>query len=553
MNQSPGMASDLATLLLCCGDNDLALLAQPLRRLSPKFGLHPVVQHVGHHLSSCPLLVAEFVEQLVATFSARPYGDVQADLAAAVLVAANVQLESTTSVPELEARVLRVMSDRAAKTDLEVLSFAVATLRRPFIQRAKFLGLEICASPLSLKGEKQVDNAGSNIDLENLSRLVQAHLGKMPLLSEFFSKVEEEKQKLGRVNILIAGKTGVGKSTLINAIFGENVATTGAGRPVTEEIKWYEPVGLPVRLCDTKGLELADFRKILADLESEIERSMASGKVEDRIHFLWLCVAEPSARVEEGEIQLVKLCARHGIPTIVVLTKALGPRSFGARVRELIPEARNVIRVLAEEWDDDPPRPRFGLPDLIRATSDLLPEATKSAFEAAQRVLLDRKRARALDTVRAAAASAALSAAVPIPVADAMAVLSVNVGMIVSVSAIMGVQMSRGNIQTIAGSMLGAMAVAGGGRLIAGEILKFIPGLGSVIGGFITSGVAGSATYGLGFGYVEFLCHFQAAEQRMPQGDEIKDGFHKFWQSWETKELSPPADDQVGPTSSGAN
>jgi hypothetical protein len=52
---------------------------------------------------------------------------------------------------------------------------------------------------------------------------------------------------------------------------------------------------------------------------------------------------------------------------------------------------------------------------------------------------------------------------------------------------------------------------------------------------------------------VEFLCRFQAAEQRMPQGDEIKDGFRKFWQSWETKELSPPADDQVGPASSGAN
>jgi hypothetical protein len=90
-----------------------------------------------------------------------------------------------------------------------------------------------------------------------------------------------------------------------------------------------EPEGFPLRLCDTKGLELAAFEKILADLEAEIERGISSGKVEDRIHILWLCIAEPGARVEAAEEQVIAACERHRIPAIVVLTKAIGPRGGG--------------------------------------------------------------------------------------------------------------------------------------------------------------------------------------------------------------------------------
>ena len=36
----------------------------------------------------------------------------------------------------------------------------------------------------------------------------------------------------GEVNVLIAGKTGVGKSTLINAVFQGDFATTGQGKRV---------------------------------------------------------------------------------------------------------------------------------------------------------------------------------------------------------------------------------------------------------------------------------------------------------------------------------
>jgi uncharacterized protein (DUF697 family)/GTP-binding protein EngB required for normal cell division len=540
MRQTLHFAADLHSLLLCCSDADLAALAVPLRKLSPGFADDPVILHSGHRLSRCAHLVAAHIASVIARLPAHPYREPQADLAAAALTRAGAALKTETTLAELEADLLRAFAGRQPSQDHDSLALSLARLRVPMVRRARWVGVEMAGATLILNPEKVMTNAVTDGSIDKIWPWLAGNFAQVPILKEFFAKVVEEQQKLGKVNILIAGKTGVGKSTLVNVVFGANVASTGSGRPVTAEISWYEPAGLPVRLCDTKGLELADFDAILGSLEAEITRSLASGKVEDRIHLLWLCIAEPGARVEQGEIQLVQLCARYQIPALVVLTKAIGPKTFAATVKELLPEARAIIRVLAEEWDDDPPRPRFGLPELIRATHDLLPEATRNAFDAVQRIILDRKRARALAAVRAAAGAAGLAAATPIPLADAAAVFSVNASMVVAVSVVMGVQMSASNIQTLAGSMLGAMAVTGGARLIAGEVLKLIPGFGSIAGGFITSGIAASATYGLGYGYIEFLCRFQAAEHRMPDGEEIRLGFRKFWESWEAKEQPPP-------------
>ena len=48
--------------------------------------------------------------------------------------------------------------------------------------------------------------------------------------AEFQKEWQVQAEKIGRFNLAIFGKTGVGKSTLINAIFGEEVAPTGVGR-----------------------------------------------------------------------------------------------------------------------------------------------------------------------------------------------------------------------------------------------------------------------------------------------------------------------------------
>ena len=45
----------------------------------------------------------------------------------------------------------------------------------------------------------------------------------------FRTEFDKQTAAIGRFNLAIFGKTGVGKSTLINAIFGEEVARVGIG------------------------------------------------------------------------------------------------------------------------------------------------------------------------------------------------------------------------------------------------------------------------------------------------------------------------------------
>jgi len=130
--------------------------------------------------------------------------------------------------------------------------------------------------------------------------------------------IEKASDAIGIFNILVAGKSGVGKTTLINRVFGADVGLVGSGEPVTKEIIWYKWPDHNLRLCDTRGLELKGFRKTLSSLKQEIRRCASTGKTRDRIHAAWICIQENSARVEEGEKDLAELCSSHGIPVVVV-------------------------------------------------------------------------------------------------------------------------------------------------------------------------------------------------------------------------------------------
>lgn len=360
--------------------------------------------------------------------------------------------------------------------------------------------------------------AGAALDMTGLTRVLSA-------------KWEERQAEMGKVNILIAGRSGVGKSTLVNAIFGREVAKTGLGRPVTDSIVWYEPDDLPVRLCDTRGLELARYAETLGALRDEIRRA------DPPIHVLWLCIAEPSGRIEDAERELLAMCRAQGIPGITVLTKAWLLEDMTQAAREGLPGTADVIRVMARGADGGPPR---GIVELVQSTLRLLEGGARDAFNAAQQVDIEAKRSAALKVAAGAAASAGLAAATPVPLADSAGVLTVNIGMIAGIAVAMGVPLSRANMLPVATSIVGALAVTFGARMLGGSILKLIPGVGSVVGGAINAGLASSATYGLGHGFTEYLCRFFLREHRMPAGEELARGFQAFWEKWDRKKDAPP-------------
>lgn len=56
-----------------------------------------------------------------------------------------------------------------------------------------------------------------------------------------------------KANILVLGTSGAGKSILINAVVGKEVAKVGSGKHSTEKMESYEPEGLNFRLIDSRG------------------------------------------------------------------------------------------------------------------------------------------------------------------------------------------------------------------------------------------------------------------------------------------------------------
>jgi len=64
--------------------------------------------------------------------------------------------------------------------------------------------------------------------------------------SEFIDANNQESSRIGRFNLAIVGPTGVGKSSLVNAVFGEDRAATGVGLPVTRGVQYYTDKSLGI-------------------------------------------------------------------------------------------------------------------------------------------------------------------------------------------------------------------------------------------------------------------------------------------------------------------
>lgn len=70
--------------------------------------------------------------------------------------------------------------------------------------------------------------------------------------------INEKLKNLKKLNIIVVGKSGVGKSTLINSLFRDKIAETGLGRPITTEIRKIEKKDYPMAIYDTPGFELSE-------------------------------------------------------------------------------------------------------------------------------------------------------------------------------------------------------------------------------------------------------------------------------------------------------
>jgi predicted GTPase len=259
----------------------------------------------------------------------------------------------------------------------------------------------------------------------------------------------------GHLNILVAGRTGVGKSTLINAVFQGNFATTGQGRPITKNTTEIKKEGVPISIFDTRGLEMGDFSLTLGALKDlVIERNNLSDPTK-HIHVAWICIVEDLRRVEQAEIDLVSMLVKYQIPVIAVITKARSDRGFSNEVKQILSSVNSVVRVraIAEEFDEGHILAPMGLQHLVALTMEVVPQGVKRALVAAQKVDIEQKKSHSHKIVLSAAASAAGIAAVPIPFADAFAIVPLQLGMLAGISATFGLSIDRAFLSTVIGNV----------------------------------------------------------------------------------------------------
>lgn len=109
-------------------------------------------------------------------------------------------------------------------------------------------------------------------------------------------------------NVLVLGKTGVGKSTFINYIYGKNVMKQKAGKPVTEyglHKDTFELGALSVNIYDSWGLEADKANQWETLISAEIKKHNETGRIKDWFHTIYYCFSANSARVEDFEIDKI--------------------------------------------------------------------------------------------------------------------------------------------------------------------------------------------------------------------------------------------------------
>lgn len=350
------------------------------------------------------------------------------------------------------------------------------------------------------------------------------------ILSTIRRSIHEATRGTGTVNVLIAGRTGVGKSTLINEIFQGRLAETGQGKPVTKETRRLTKKGIPLAIYDTRGLELKEYQQIIDELVQFVSEQAQETDFNRHLHVAWLCVSEDGRRVEEAEIELHERLAKF-MPVLGVITKARFDDGFRAEVQRLLPDAKNVVRVraLSDRSDDsDEVKPPMGLEALVEATTEVISGVVHQAFAAAQKASVELKKKTAHKVVVVAAALATAAGASPMPFSDAALLVPIQVGMLAAISATFGVELSRAFLVTLVTAMAGTAGATFLGQSVVSNLLKFVPGLGTVAGGLISAAAAGTLTTALGEIYIAVLAKlFTAAEGEQPSPEAIAQEFRE--------------------------
>lgn len=345
------------------------------------------------------------------------------------------------------------------------------------------------------------------------------------------AKKEVYKNK-DKLNIVLFGATGVGKSSLVNAVFGENVVKTGDGEPITQFLQKIEIKSKGITLWDTKGIEAKDYENtkklLLQDIEKGFESAFRSNNDDDAPHVVWLCIKESSKRIEDREHDLINIAKKLGIPSVIVFTDTQDENGdeFFEKAKENINKEHKefiknrYVRVNSVAYTfKGISVPPSGLEELLKLTEDCLADAKNNtakqcqeriaALSKAQEVNMQKKLdamiLSARKKVHLASVAAATIGASPVPGSDAPLIASVQSRLIYTLNSEFEVDINNNQAITMITGVLGASAIAQVGKAIVSNAIKLIPVVGTAVGGAVSASTAGLLTQAVGHAYIQVL------------------------------------------------
>lgn len=263
---------------------------------------------------------------------------------------------------------------------------------------------------------------------------------------------------MNKGNVLVIGNSGVGKSTLINAVLGENVAKTGWGsHGITGKLEIYEANddNVPFRVIDTIGFEpsfINEYKAIQA-VKKWSKEAAKEGKEDNQVNVIWFCVDGTKRKLFPRDIKsFIRATSMwKSVPVITVITKsystperaeniemvarAFAEQKKGCNLKKIMP----VVAALYPINDEVFVAPE-GISELIDETNKFMPEGLKAAERDLNNFILDRKRALAQAVIATATTAAAVVGAVPIPFPDAAILIPTETLEVTALSKLYGIR-----------------------------------------------------------------------------------------------------------------